>query len=116
MYFADQTGQEYDEEQIERIERKIENIFDNLEDYIENELEDDSDQSLGSLLQDAFNKVVKRFDLKQTNIELIKAVYKARLNLEKHESACDDLYKISALGMSERNRKFFDLSNKFFII
>ena len=45
--YADQTGQEYDEDYIDRINAKIENIFDNLEDIIEDKLDDDSNQSLG---------------------------------------------------------------------
>lgn len=36
-----------------------------------------------------------------SNIEIIKAIYKARLHEEKNETACSDLYKLSAVGWNE---------------
>ena len=47
IIYADQTGQEYEEDSIDKIFVKIENMIDNLEDLIENELEDNSDKSYG---------------------------------------------------------------------
>lgn len=37
-------------------------------------------------------------NLKETNIELVKSIYRARLNEDKHHAACDDLNRVSALG------------------
>ena len=37
-------------------------------------------------------------NLKETNIELVKSIYRARINEEKHHAACDDMNQISALG------------------
>ena len=48
IIYADQTGQEYEEDSIDKIFVKIENMIDNLEDLIENELEDNSDKSYGN--------------------------------------------------------------------
>ncbi len=42
-----------------------------------------------------FEKIVSNTDLSP---ELIKAIYKSRYNLEKLESGCDDLQKLSAAG------------------
>ena len=50
IYYVSQDGSVVDENFVDKIFDKIENIFDNLEDQIENELEEDSDQSLGTLL------------------------------------------------------------------
>ena len=97
-----QDGAQIDEEYVEKIFDKIENIFDSLDDVIENELDDDSDQSLGRLLDEIFIKLFKKLTLNEpANSELIKAIYRARLNEERFETACDNLQKLSAVGWNE---------------
>jgi hypothetical protein len=80
---------------------KIEKIFDNLEDHIENELEENSDQSLGSLLDQGFFKMLSKLKEKGVDIELVKAIYRARLNEERSDNACEDLHRMSAVGWNE---------------
>jgi hypothetical protein len=101
MFYATQDGTPVDEEFVDKMFDKIENIFDNLEDQIENELEEDSDQSLGSLLDQAFVKVLRKLNEKGVDVELVKAIYRARLNEERSDHSCDDLHRLSAIGWNE---------------
>jgi hypothetical protein len=70
---------------------------------IENELEDDdSDQSIGALANENFAKLLKKIKSQNNeNVELVKAIYKVRLNVERFDNACDDLRKLSAVGWNE---------------
>ena len=52
-------------------------------------------------MDDGFEKFLKRFNPKEHNIELIKALYRARLNEENSQTACDDFHKLSAVGWNE---------------
>ena len=56
---------------------------------------------IGSLLDDGFGKLLKRFSPNEYNIELIKALFQARLNEERSDTACDDLKYLSAIGWNE---------------
>jgi spermine oxidase len=101
-YFT-QDGTIIDENFVDRIFDKIENIFDNLEDQIENELDEDSDQSLGSLLDQSFIRVLKKLKAQNDSLDmdLVKAIYRARLSEEKNDNSCDDLHRLSAVGWNE---------------
>lgn len=97
-----QDGAIIDEDIVDGVYDKIENLFDNLDDLIENELEDESDESIGTLLDDGFVKVLKKLTKNdQIDIELIKSIYRARLNEERVETSCEDLRRLSALGWNE---------------
>lgn len=96
--FSDQTGIEYDEEQIDQIDDKLDKIWDYLEEFIENKL--NNDMSLERLLNDEFEKKFKKFNPKD-DIELIKAVFRYKINEERHWSACDNLSDLSAFGWNE---------------
>jgi spermine oxidase len=100
--YATQDGKLIDEDIVETISDKIENIFDNLDDLIENELDDESDESLGNLLDDGFIKVLKKLTKQEhIDVELVKAVYRSRLGEERSETACEDLRRLSAVGWNE---------------
>lgn len=115
MYYTTQDGTLVSEELVDKIFDKLENIFDNLEDQIENEIDESSDVSLGTLLDQGFVKVLKKLMLQQANsnqpadIELVKAIYKARVNEERHDNGCDDLHRLSAIGWN--NYEEFDGNN-----
>jgi hypothetical protein len=85
VHYATQDGVAIDEDFVDKTFDKIENIFDNLEDQIENELEEDSDQSLGSLLDQAFVKVLRKLKAAHhdLDVDLVKAIYRARVNEER---------------------------------
>lgn len=62
-------------------------------------------KTLESLLDDNFNHVIKKMrtekETSDVDIELIKAIYKARLKDESFNSGCDCLSELSALGWNE---------------
>jgi len=76
----------------------LEKIWDYLEDLIEDKM--NNDISLESLLNNEFEKKIKKFNSKE-DVELIKAVFRAKINEERHNSACDNLNNLSASGWNE---------------
>jgi hypothetical protein len=95
VHYATQDGTRVNEDFVDRMFDKIENIFDNLEDQIENELDEESDKSLGSLLDQAFVKVLRKLKAAHDDldVELVMAIYRARINVERADNSCDDLHK-----------------------
>ena len=58
--------------------------------------------TLGDLANQNFAKLLKKNEnTKWKDVELIKSIYRARMNEERYESACDDLRKLSAVGYNE---------------
>ncbi|CAF0888888.1 unnamed protein product [Brachionus calyciflorus] len=94
IYYSTQDGQRLDEEIVEAIQEELENKMDKFEDVID---ESDLNQSLGDLLDELYRKIKVKYNSKLDNSTL-KGVFRAALNDEKFENACDDLHDVSTNG------------------
>ena len=57
---------------------------------------------IGSFIDKGFAQLLSKYSSNiWQNVELVKAIYRARVNEERYENACDDLNTLSAVGYNE---------------
>lgn len=101
MYYCTQDGMKVDDDDVEQVFEQIENLLDEVEDEVE-AFEEGEDHSLGSMMDTKFNtflsKIMSKTQLTPDKVEIVKAIYQARMKEEKAQTACDNLNELSAAG------------------
>ncbi len=100
MRYATQDGSPVDEDFFDEITEKIGDLFGKLQEEA-TQLEEE-DKSVGGLLQEAFETflsvLTSEMDLDNGQVQLVRAIFEARLKEEKNDTACSDLNQLSAKG------------------
>jgi hypothetical protein len=100
IYFLFQDGSKIDEEFFDKITEKISNLFEEMQEKAENL--GDEDQSVGYLLNEEFENLLQTLISEEgydnSQAEIIRAIFEARLKEEKNDTACGDLIQLSAKG------------------
>jgi hypothetical protein len=95
----DQSGAPVDGDYFEEIYDEIDDIIDNIDDVITGLK---TDTSLLALIDQKFNsylsKKISKNNLNSNQVEIIRAIYEARLKEEKFDTSCDPLNFLSAIG------------------
>lgn len=105
MFSHTQDGELINDSDVALVYDQIEKIFDNIEGIADDLEEKGQDITLGSLLDKKFNEYLKSLSsktkLSEEKIQIIKAIYEARLKEEIFDNACADLDQLSTVGWNE---------------
>ena len=99
MNFATQDGSKVDEDFVGKITEKIADLFEEMQEKAGNIEED---QSVGDLLNEEFENFLKKLvedeNFDDSQCQIVRAIFEARLKEEKNDTACSDLRQLSAKG------------------
>ncbi|CAF0706862.1 unnamed protein product [Brachionus calyciflorus] len=93
-YYSIQDGTRQNENLVEAIEKDTLKIIENLKNLID---ENKFNQSLGELLDQTYPILENKYKLNLDPL-IIRGIFSQALNNQRFESACDDLYDVSANG------------------